>query len=168
MRDHHQISSGSGYANLIRSVLQFTEITPRAIRGSFRNYSAENKSIWTNRSADDLIGSPFTGRSLRSGSCSNRRIWSPVWQRMLHLTLTLLTAANLTIAEVVPVLPTPTPVPVPVFNLTVNSYPSGALIVLNGNRTGTTPFVMTDLEQKTYTLTLTRAGYLAYGEDRDP
>jgi hypothetical protein len=71
---------------------------------------------------------------------------------------------NPTPAAVLPVLPTPTPVPAPVFNLSVDSDPEGALIVLNGNRTGTTPYVMTGLEKNTYTMTLTRAGYLVYSE----
>jgi hypothetical protein len=155
----------TGYANLIKSVLQFTEITPRAVRGSLRNYSAENKSIWTNLSADDLIGSPLYGPVPEERFLLNPEDLIVRVTRNVTPAPTLLPAANLTIAEVVPVQPTPTPIPGPVFNLTVNSYPSGALIVLNGNRTGTTPFVMTDLEQKKYTLTLTRVGYLAYDDD---
>jgi hypothetical protein len=152
------------YANIIRSVLQFIEITPRAIKGSLRNYSTENKSIWTNRSADDLIGSPLYGpvpeeRFLPKLDIPVTRVAKNVTQN-----LTPLLATNITPVQEIPVQPTPTPVPVPVFNLSVDSYPNGALIVLNGNRTGTTPFVMTGLEQKTYTLNLTRAGYLAYGE----
>jgi hypothetical protein len=155
----------TGYANLIRSILQFTEITPRAIRGSFRNYSAENKSIWTNRSSGDLIGSPLYGPVPEERFLLKPEDLVVTVARNGTPASTLIQADNLTIAEEIPVQPTPTPVPVPVFNLTVNSYPSGALIVLNGNRTGTTPFVMTDLEQKNYTLSLTRTGYLAYDED---
>ncbi|MCU0631275.1 MAG: PEGA domain-containing protein [Methanoregulaceae archaeon] len=155
----------TGYANLIKSILQFTEVTLRAFRGSFRNYSAENKSIWTNRSADDLIGSPLYGPVPEERFLLNPENLAARAARNVTPAPTLVQADNLTITEVLPVQPTPTPVPVPVFNLTVNSYPSGALIVLNGNRTGTTPFVMTDLEQKKYTLSLTRTGYLAYDED---
>ncbi len=155
----------TGYANLIKSILQFTEVTPRAFRGSLRNYSAENKSIWTNRSADDLIGSPLYGPVPEERFLLNPENLAARAARNVTSAPTLLPAANLTITEAVPVQPTPAPVPMPVFNLTVNSYPSGALIVLNGNRTGTTPFVMTDLEQKKYTLSLTRTGYLAYDED---
>lgn len=53
--------------------------------------------------------------------------------------------------------------PVPVFNLSVDSYPSGALIVLNGNRTGTTPYTMNSLPTSIYTMNLTRSGYMPYG-----
>lgn len=78
--------------------------------------------------------------------------------------LTQFLSASPTPIVVIPVKPTPTPIPVPVFNLTVDSEPRGALIVLNGNRTGTTPYVMTGLAQNTYTVTLTRSGYLVYSE----
>jgi hypothetical protein len=57
----------------------------------------------------------------------------------------------------------PPPPPVPVFNLSVNSYPAGALIVLNGNRTGTTPYTMTGLPTGVYTMNLTRFSYVPYG-----
>jgi hypothetical protein len=58
---------------------------------------------------------------------------------------------------------TPPPPPVPVFNLTINSLPAGSLIVLNGNRTGTTPYTMTGLPTSVYTLNLTRFSYVPYG-----
>jgi hypothetical protein len=152
------------YAGIIRNILQFIDITPRAFKGSLRNYSTSNTSIWTNRSADDLIGSP-----LKAPDTDERFILTldlPVARLIKNLTPnpSLLLATNSSPAVVVPVLPTPTPVPVPVFNLSVDSDPDGALIVLNGNRTGTTPYVVTGLEKNTYTMTLTRAGYQVYNE----
>ncbi|HTY14448.1 MAG TPA: PEGA domain-containing protein, partial [Methanoregulaceae archaeon] len=57
----------------------------------------------------------------------------------------------------------PPPPPVPKFNLTVVSYPPGALIVLNGNRTGTTPYTMTGIPTGVYTMNLTRFSYVPYG-----
>ncbi len=159
------------YANIIRNILQFIDITPRAIKGSLRNYSTENKSIWTNRSADDLIGSP-----LYAPDPDERFILTldlPVTRLIKNLTPdpSLLLRTNPAPPVVLPVRPAPTPVPALVFNLSVDSDPGGALIVLNGNRTGTTPYVMTGLEKNTYTMTLTRPGYLVYSEvvtlDRD-
>jgi hypothetical protein len=151
------------YANLIRSVLQFIDITPRALRGSLRNNSTEHTSIWTNRSADDLIGSPLYApdpdeRFLPKLELPVARIIKNLTQDPLRL------STSPTPVTVLPVKPAPTPVPLPVFNLTVDSDPAGALIVLNGNRTGTTPYGMTGLEKNTYTLTLTRSGYLPYNE----
>jgi hypothetical protein len=152
------------YAGIIRNILQFIDITPRAFKGSLRNYSTSNTSIWTNRPADDLIGSP-----LKAPDTDERFILTldlPVTRLIKDLTPnpSLLLATNSSPVVVLPVLPTPTPVPVPVFNLSVDSDPDGALIVLNGNRTGTTPYVMTGLEKNTYTMTLTRAGYQVYNE----
>lgn len=152
------------YANIIRSILQFIDITPRAIKGSFRNYSAGHTSIWTNRSADDLIGSPLYApdpdeRFLPKPELPVTRLIKNVSPNLSQLLIPVPTPA-----PTLPVKPGPTPVPVPVFNLSVDSDPEGALIVLNENRTGTTPFVMTGLEQKTYTLKLTRSGYLPYSE----
>ena len=154
----------TAYANIIRNVLQFIDITPRAIKGSLRNYSKENKSIWTNRSADDLIGSPFYGPDPDERFIPKLEIPATRVVKNVTKDLAALVAAKPTPVPEITVLPTPTPVPVPVFNLSVHSDPPGALIVINGNRTGTTPFNITGLEQKTYTLNLTRAGYLAYGE----
>ena len=152
------------YANIIRNVLQFVDITPRAIKGSLRNYSTQTRSIWTNRSADDLIGSPLYGPDPEERFLPTLK--APVTGVVTNVTrnLTTLLAAKPTPVPEITIQPTPTPVPAPVFNLSVDSEPQGALIVLNGNRTGTTPFNITGLEQKTYTLNLTRAGYLAYGE----
>ena len=152
------------YAGIIRSILQFIDITPRAVKGSLRNYSTENKSIWTNRSADDLIGSPLKGPDPDERFILTLDL--PVTRLVKNLTPdpSLLLRTNPAPTVALPVRPTPTPVPAPVFNLSVDSDPRGALIVLNGNRTGTTPYVMTGLEKNTYTMTLTSPGYLAYSE----
>lgn len=152
------------YANIIRGVLQFIDITPRAIKGSIRNNSTGNSTPGTNRSAGNLGGYPFYASDPYEQFMPE--LDSPVTRVIKNATpdIPLLLKANTTPAAVVHVQPTPTPVPVPVFNLSVDSEPRGALIVLNGNRTGTTPYVMTGVEKKTYTLTLTRAGYLAYSE----
>ena len=154
----------AGYANLIMSILQFIDITPRAIKGSLRNYSTQNRSIWTNRSADDLIGSPLYAPAPDERFLP--KLVLPVTQLIKNATndSAIPRITSPVSAGLHPVQPTPTPVPVPVFNLSIDSDPTGALIVLNGNRTGTTPFVMTGLEKKTYTLNLTHAGYQAYGE----
>ena len=117
------------YAGIIRNILQFIDITPRAFKGSLRNYSTSNTSIWTNRPADDLIGSP-----LKAPDTDERFILTldlPVTRLVKNLTPnpSLLPGTNSTPAVVLPVLPTPTPVPVPVFNLSVDSDPDGALIV---------------------------------------
>ncbi|MEI6293422.1 MAG: PEGA domain-containing protein [Methanomicrobiales archaeon] len=152
------------YANIIRSVLQFMDISPRAIKGSLRNYSAGNRSIWTNRSADDLIGSPLYAPDPDERFLPKPEL--PVTRLIKNVTpnLSQLLVTSPAPGATIPVKPVPTPVPAPVFNLSVDSDPEGALIVLNENRTGTTPFIMTGLEQKTYTLTLTRSGYLVYRE----
>ena len=152
------------YAKIIRSILQFIDITPRAIKGSLRNYSIMNSSTGTTRSAGNLADSPLYAADPYERFMPELDL--PVTRVIKNATPdpSLLMRTNTTPVTVVTVKPTPTPVPVPVFNLTVDSEPSGALIVLNGNRTGTTPYVMTGVEKKTYTLTLTRAGYLAYSE----
>lgn len=152
------------YAAMIGNIRLFVDITPRALAGSLRNYSKENKSIWKAISSDDLIGSPLAApvpdeRFLREPDL-------PVTRRAINITPDLPSLlANVQVPnEIAPVLPAPTPVPVPTFNLSVDSDPDGALIVINGNRTGTTPFIITGLGQDTYTLNLTRAGYVAHGE----
>ena len=152
------------YANIIRNILQFIDITPRAIKGSLRNYSTENASVWTNLPADDLTGYQLYGSDPYDRFLPELEL--PVTRLIKNVTPdpSLLLKTDPAPPVVLPVKPTPTPVPAPVFNLSVDSDPGGALIVLNGNRTGTTPFIMTGLEKKTYTLTLTRAGYLTYDE----
>ncbi|MCU0629915.1 MAG: PEGA domain-containing protein [Methanoregulaceae archaeon] len=152
------------YANLIRSITQFIEITPRAIKGSLRNYSAQNASTRTSITDTDLIGVSSYAPVPEERFLPKPDL--PVTRVNKNVTpnLTQLLSTSPTPGVVIPVKPTPTPVPVPVFNLTVDSDPSGALIVLNGNRTGTTPYVMTGLAQNTYTVTLTRSGYLTYSE----
>lgn len=152
------------YANIIRSIRQFIDITPRAIKGSLRNYSTNYTTIRTNLSAGDLIGSPLYASDEYEPFMPQLEL--PITRVIKNMTPvpSSRVATNTTPASVLPVHPTPTPVPAPVFNFSVDSVPSGALIVLNGNRTGTTPYTMTGLEQKNYTLTLTRAGYLAHDE----
>jgi|GEM_PF-2868022 len=150
------------YANIIRSVRQVIDIIPRAITKSIRNNSAENMSAWANRSADDMAAPVLYVSDPYEQFMPEPVIPVPSLIKNGTPNSSLLLTTTPTI--MVPVQPTPTPVPVPVFNLTVDSDPPGALIVLNGNRTGTTPYMMTGLEKKTYTLTLTRAGYLAYGD----
>jgi hypothetical protein len=154
----------TSYANLIRSILQVFDVMPRAIRGSLRNYSAEDAAIRTTRTTETL-----TVFQLYASDPYDRFLPVqdlPVTRLIKNLTpdISLLRAVNNTPAPVLTVMPTPTPVPEPVFNLSVDSDPEGALIVINGNRTGTTPYVITGLKNNTYTLTLTRAGYLVYNE----
>ena len=152
------------YANIIRSILQFIEITTRAITRSFHGYSPVNASIRTNYMDADLVGIPIYAPVPEDKFLQKPEL--PVTRLVKNVTTdpSLLLTTNRTPAVALPVQPTPTPVPAPLFSLSVDSDPSGALIVLNGNRTGTTPFVMTGLEKKTYTLNLTRTGYIAYGE----
>jgi hypothetical protein len=152
------------YGNSIKSVLQFLDVTSRAVKGSLRNNSANNTSARPTFPDVDLIGISLYGpvpeeKFLPKTEIPVTRINKNVSPNFSQL-LTAIPAP----AALLPVKPAPTPVPAPLFNLTVDSYPSGALIVLDGNRTGTTPYVMTGLEQKTYIMTLTRSGYLAYSE----
>jgi hypothetical protein len=151
------------YSSLVSGVTQFQQISTLAATGSLRVTQPENRSIWTNRSADDLLGSPLQGpvpdeNYLAYFELHPVRVGRPPSE-------TPITIPSIPVPKepVQPAVQLAVP-PVPTFNLSIESYPEGALVALNGNRSGTTPLVMTGIEKNTYTLRLTRVGCIPYEE----
>jgi PEGA domain len=151
------------FSSVVSGVKQLQEISTRAAFRSTRTFSTKNITLWTNRSADDLIGSPLPGPVPDENYLSSFDMVPvnpvPVKNTPVIPPRTVPFVSTQPVAQ-----PTIQPEPVPMFNLSVDSYPGNALVVLNGNRTGMTPLIMEGVKKGTYTLNLTRSGYVPYGE----
>jgi hypothetical protein len=148
---------------LLTDLFQFQNITLYAIQRSFRNATAEGGlSSYPNRDTakplpGDLVPEDryYSGIAIPIVSSNPATVIIPLMNQS--------TPVNPVVPEVtIPkVFETP---PKPVYNLSVESYPSEALVVINGNRSGMTPTSIS-LEQGNYTLSLFRANYQKYEQN---
>ena len=147
----------------ITDLKDLQEISSRAFVNSFRTSFSGNRILWNKVPVDNgtaLLGPGVIPDedylAIAESRAGNKTVQAAVPVKIPAEPVLTVPAVNVT-PQV------PPPPPVPVFNLSVDSYPSGALIVLNGNRTGTTPYTMMNLPTGVYTMNLTRSAYVPYG-----
>jgi hypothetical protein len=150
--------------HVIAELKSLQEISSRAVRNSLAT-TISSRRVWNKAPVDNvtiLLGPgviPDENYLAPNESAAASQASRPAMPTTIPVRpLPLVPVTNTT-----PQVAIPLPPPVPVFNLSVDSYPTGALIVLNGNRTGTTPYTMTGLPTSVYTMNLTRFGYVPYG-----
>ena len=150
---------------IVGELKKFPEVSTRAVKNSLV-ITISGKRIWNKAPVDNVTALPGPGvipdeDYLAPNESELLRMAPPpvVPPTIPERPIPLITPPKNTTPEVF----VPPPPPVPKFNLTVVSYPADALIVLNGNRTGTTPYTMTGLPTGVYTMNLTRFSYVPYG-----
>ena len=147
----------------ITDLKDLQEISSRAFVNSFRTSFSGNRILWNKVPVDN--GTALLGPGVIPDEDYLAIAESRAGNKTVQAACTVKIPAEpvLTVPAVNVTPQVPPPPPVPVFNLSVDSYPSGALIVLNGNRTGTTPYTMVNLPTGVYTMNLTRSAYVPYG-----
>jgi hypothetical protein len=153
----------SKIGHIAGEIKQLPEVSSRAVKNSIES-TISGRRVWNKVRVDNVTDLPGPGvvpdeNYLAPTESELKASLPAVPATIPERPIPLITPPKNTTPEVV----IPPPPQVPKFNLTVVSYPPGALILLNSNRTGTTPYTMTGIPTGVYTMNLTRFSYVPYG-----